>query len=294
MKRGASAPRRLRSLLRRPGAVRSLGAHDVFSAIVAQQCGFETIFLGGFGTSASLLGMPDLNLLTLDEMAGAVRRMASRLEVPLVADGDTGHGGVHNVSRTVQEFERAGAAGIILEDQVSPKRCGHFAGKEIIPAVEMVAKLRAAVASRKDGDFVIIARTDARAVSGLPEAVRRARLYRKAGADVAFIEAPHGEDELEAIPRRVGGPLLVNMLTGGKTTNVPATLLERWGYKIIVYPIESLMVAATAMRRLARSILEQGTVDAVRHDMIGFDELKALLGLDESASRRQGASHVRR
>lgn len=288
MKKTASPGRRLRSLLSRRGAIRSLGAHDVFSALVAQEAGFETIFLGGFGTSASLLGLPDLNLLTLDEMTGAVRRMASRLTVPLVADGDTGHGGVHNVRRTVQEFERAGAAGVILEDQVSPKRCGHFSGKDVIPAVDMVTKLRAALDARSDPNFVIIARTDARAVAGMAEAIRRARLYRAAGADMAFIEAPHGEDELKLIPRKVKGPLLVNMLTGGQTANPPAADLERWGYKIIVYPVESLMVTATAVRRLARAVLESGSVDNVRHEMVGFSDLKSFLGFEgeDRVSRR--------
>ncbi len=285
-------PRRLRALLKRPGALRSLGAHDVFTALIAQQAGFDAVFLGGFGASASLLGLPDLNLLTLDEMTGAVRRMASRLTIPVVADGDTGHGGVHNVARTVSEFERAGAAGVVLEDQVSPKRCGHFAGKEIIPAKEMVAKLRAAVEARANPDFVIIARTDARDVAGLGEAVNRANLYRRAGADVTFIESPHGEDELESIPRRVKGPMLVNMLTGGRTTNVPAARLDKWGYKIIVYPVESLMIAATAVRRLADAVLSGGSVDGVRHEMIDFNELKQMLGLEET--RAKGDRHVRR
>jgi len=286
-----SPARRLRSLLKGRGALRSLGAHDVFSALIAQDAGFDMIFLGGFGASASLLGLPDLNLLTLDEMAGAVRRMAGRLSVPLVADGDTGHGGVHNVARTVAEFERAGAAGVILEDQVSPKRCGHFAGKDVIAAEEMVVKLRAAVGARTDPDFVIIARTDAREGKGLAEAVRRVNLYRRAGADVAFIEAPHGADEIEKIPKQVKGPLLVNMLTGGRTQNVPARDLERWGYKIIVYPVESLMIAATAMRRLARAILDDGSVDRVRGEMIRFDELKKVLGLEEPQTKGAARGH---
>jgi methylisocitrate lyase len=277
-------PARLRRLLRSRKIIRSLGAHDVFSALIAERAGFETIFLGGFGASASLLGQPDLNLLTLDEMAGAVHRMASRLSVPVVADGDTGHGGVHNVERTVAEFERAGAAGVILEDQVSPKRCGHFAGKDVIPADEMVVKLRAAVAARQDKDFVIVARTDARDVHGLEDAIRRVNLYRQAGADVAFIESPHGEDELRQIPKRVPGPVLVNMLTGGRTANVPAERLGAWGYRIVVYPVETLMITATAIDRLARTVLDGGSVDGARHEMIGFEDLKALLGAGEKIS----------
>src|SRR5579871_1281110 len=148
---------RLRALLQKPGIIRSLGAHDVFTARLIESAGLETVFIGGFGTSASMLGLPDVGFLTLTEMTDAVRRMAQRVRIPVVADGDTGHGDLHNVARTVREFERAGAAGILLEDQVAPKRCGHFAGKQIIPAGEMVLKLRAALAAREDPDFVIVA-----------------------------------------------------------------------------------------------------------------------------------------
>src|SRR6266480_6159473 len=151
-----TATRQLRELLSRPGIIRSLGAHDVFTARLIEAAGLETVFLGGFGTSASLLGLPDVGLISLTEMADAVRRMAQRVAIPVVADGDTGHGDLHNVVRTVREFERAGAAGILLEDQVTPKRCGHFEGKQLIPADEMVLKLRAALAARRDSDFIIV------------------------------------------------------------------------------------------------------------------------------------------
>src|SRR5213593_2660946 len=178
--------RRLRQLLREPGVIRSLGAHDVFTARLVEAAGLETVFLGGFGTAASLLGVPDIGLVTLTEMADAVRRMALRVSIPVVADGDTGHGDLHNVVRTVREFERAGAAGILLEDQVTPKRCGHFQGKQVIPTPEMVLKLRAALDARLDPDFIIVARTDARAVEGLAGATDRANRYAEAGADVCF------------------------------------------------------------------------------------------------------------
>src|SRR5437868_15020752 len=151
---------RLRELLNGPAVIRSLGAHDVFTARLIEAAGLETVFLGGFGASASLLGLPDVGFITLSEMADAVRRMALRVRIPVVADGDTGHGDLHNVARTVREFERAGAAGILLEDQVAPKRCGHFEGKQVIPSAEMVLKLRAALDARRDPDFTIIARTD--------------------------------------------------------------------------------------------------------------------------------------
>jgi 2-methylisocitrate lyase-like PEP mutase family enzyme len=168
-----SGPKRLRELLKQPGIIRSLGAHDVFSAMIVEQAGFETVFIGGFGTSASMLGLPDLNFLTMSEMADAVRRMAARVCIPVIADGDTGYGDLHNVQRTVEVFEAAGASGILLEDQVMPKRCGHFANKRVIPSEEMVLKIKAAVKARSDPDFVIFARTDARQMNGLDEAIDR-------------------------------------------------------------------------------------------------------------------------
>src|SRR5438874_2241375 len=253
--------RRLRELLNKAGIIRSLGAHDVFTARLIEAAGLETVFIGGFGTSASLLGLPDVGFLTLTEMADAVRRMAQRVAIPVVADGDTGHGDLHNVVRTVREFEKAGAAGILLEDQVMPKRCGHFEGKQVIPIGEMILKLRAALAARRDPDFVIVARTDARAVEGMAAALTRANRYGEAGADVCFIEAPQSRQELEQIPREVRYPLLVNMLTGGATPILPVDELEHLGYKIIVCPIESLLVAGAAVQRLINTLLTRGRVD---------------------------------
>src|SRR5437764_2362227 len=261
---------RLRELLRASGVIRSLGAHDVFTARLIEAAGLETVFIGGFGTAASLLGLPDVGLLTLTEMADAVRRMAQRVSIPVVADGDTGHGDLHNVVRTVREFEAAGAAGILLEDQVTPKRCGHFQGKQVIPADEMVLKLRAALDARRDADFVIVARTDARAVEGLDAAIERANRYGAAGADVCFIEAPQARDELEQIPRQVRYPLLVNMLTGGVTPILTVDELGRLGYKLVVCPIESLLVTGTAIRRLIASLLHHGRADLPASEMMTF------------------------
>jgi methylisocitrate lyase len=272
---------RLRGLLAQPAIIRSLGAHDIFTARLIEAAGLETVFLGGFGTSASLLGLPDVGFLTLTEMADAVRRMAQRVSIPVVADGDTGHGDLHNVIRTVREFERAGAAGILLEDQVAPKRCGHFAGKQIIPADEMVLKLWAALDAREDPDFVIVARTDARAVEGIEGAIARANRYGAAGADVCFIEAPESREELERIPREVSHPLLVNMLTGGVTPIAPVDDLERLGYKIVVCPIESLLVAGKAIQRLITAFLSRGRADLPADDMLTFAEVKQILGLND-------------
>jgi 2,3-dimethylmalate lyase len=273
--------RRFRELLSKPGIIRSLGAHDVFTARLIEAAGLETVFLGGFGTSASLLGLPDVGLLTLSEMADAVRRMALRLNIPVVADGDTGHGDLHNVVRTVRELERAGAAGILLEDQVTPKRCGHFQGKQLIPAAEMVLKLRAALDTRCDADFVVIARTDARAVEGIEAAIERANCYAEAGADVCFIEAPETDEELERIPRAVSRPLLVNMLSGGVTPIRTVAELERLGYKIVVCPIETLLAAGKAIQRVIASLLSRGRADLPPTEMMTFAEIKQLLGLDD-------------
>jgi len=271
----------LRELLNGPGVIRSLGAHDVFTARLVEAAGLETVFLGGFGTSASLLGLPDVGFITLSEMADAVRRMALRVRIPVVADGDTGHGDLHNVVRTVREFERAGAAGILLEDQVTPKRCGHFQGKQIIPTSEMILKLRAALDARRDADFVLIARTDARAVEGIDGAIERANRYAEAGADVCFIEAPQSRQELERIPREVSRPLLVNMLTGGVTPILTVEELERLGYKIVVCPIETLLVAGKAIQRVIQSLLSRGRADLPESEMMTFAEVKQVLGLDD-------------
>ena len=276
-----TGPRRFRQLLFQPGIIRSLGAHDVFTALIVEQAGFESVFIGGFGTSASMLGLPDLNLLTMTEMAEAVRRMAARVSIPVIADGDTGHGDLHNVQRTVRMFEGAGAAGILLEDQVTPKRCGHFADKQVIPTSEMVLKIKAAVAAKSDPDFLIFARTDARQMNGLDDAIDRVNRCCAAGADIAFIEAPQSLAELEEIPKRVSYPLFVNMLSGGVTPILPVAELEQLGYKIVVCPIESLMVCARAMRDLCETWKSTGRVNHLAAQAMSFDDVKRLLGVGE-------------
>jgi 2,3-dimethylmalate lyase len=271
---------RLHDLLKRPGIIRSLGAHDVFTALIVEQAGFETVFIGGFGTSASMLGLPDLNFLTMTEMAEAVRRMAARISIPVIADGDTGHGDLHNVQRTIESFEGAGAAGILLEDQVMPKRCGHFANKQVIPTEEMVLKIKAAVRAKSDPNFVIFARTDARQMNGLEDAIDRVNRCCDAGADIAFIEAPQSIAELEEIPKRIKYPLFVNMLSGGVTPILSVTELEQLGYKIVVCPIESLLVCARAMRELCEAWKTRGRVDEIATRAMSFDEVKKLLGVE--------------
>ena len=278
-------------MLKQPGIIRSLGAHDVLTALIIEQAGFETVFLGGFGASASLLGMPDLNFLSMSEMADQVRRVCARVSVPVIADGDTGYGDLPQVQRTVREFEAAGAAGMILEDQRAPKRCGHFEGKQVIPAEEMILKVRAAKAAQCDPAFVLIARTDARDTDGADEAIRRANLFGEAGADMVFIESPHSEDELQRIAGEVRYPLLVNMLYGGKTPILPIQHLGQMGFKIAVAPIESLLVTVKAVRTLVEAFKVDGTVLSQQDAMVSFSEIKQLLGLESYLSLRESLAH---
>ena len=273
--------RRLRELLARPGIIKTLAPHDVFTARLLEQAGFEMLFLGGFGVSASVFGWPDVGLVTLSEMTEAVRRMSSRINIPLVADGDTGHGSLLNVAQTVRELERAGAAGILLEDQVSPKRCGHFAGKQVIPVDEMLSKLRVALDARRDPDFVIFARTDARAVEGLDAAIERGCRYGELGADVCFVEAPRSREELARIAREVPYPQLANMLLGGTTPILGADELQQLGFKIMVDPVATLLATGAAVRKLASTLLDQGRVDSLAGELLSFDDVKQTLGLSE-------------
>ena len=272
---------RLRELFARPGIVASLAVHDVFTGLIAERAGLELLFLGGFGVSASMLGLPDLNFLTATEMAEAIRRLTARVTVPVVADGDTGHGEAHNVRRTVELFEAAGAAGILLEDQVTPKRCGHFANKQVVPTDEFVRRIEAAVSARRNPDFVIFARSDARQMNGLGDAIARVNAGLAAGAEAAFVEAPQTLEELAEVPRRVPAPLLANMLTGGATPIVPVPELGRMGYKVAVAPVETLMVTARAVRGLCEQWLREGRVDQLAATAMNFAELKDLLGVED-------------
>lgn len=276
-----SSAAQLRELMAKPGIIKTLGAHDVLTAVMVEQCGFDSVFIGGFGTSASLYGLPDLNFLGMTEMVDATRRMAHRLSVPLVADADTGHGDLHNVMRCVEEFEGAGAAGIILEDQVFPKRCGHFGNKQVIPATDMIAKFKAAVAARQDDNFLFIARTDSRETDGLDEAIDRINRYCDAGADVAFIEAPLSVSELEEICKRVEYPKFVNMLAFGKTPILSAAELEDMGFKMMVAPIDSVLLTAKIMHEMAEVFKRDGHTLALEDKMVNFDEIKDILGLQD-------------
>lgn len=286
MNQQATPGKKLRDRMEQPGIIRTLGAHDVLSAVLVEQAGFDSVFIGGFGTSASLYGLPDLNFLGMSEMVDAARRMAHRVTIPVVADADTGHGDLHNVMRSVQEFEGAGTAGIILEDQVFPKRCGHFGDKQVIPAEDMVLKFKAAVKERNDPDFLFIARTDARETDGLDTAIDRINRYCDAGADVAFIEAPLSVDELETICKRVEYPKFVNMLAFGKTPILSAAELEEMGFKMMVAPIDSVLLMAKVMREMAEVFKRDGHTKALYDQMVDFDEIKSILGLGDYLALR--------
>ena len=270
----------LRRMIDEPGILVLPGAYDALSARLVEQAGSRGIMVGGFGLSASALGMPDLGLLTMTEALDRVRHIVNAVSIPVLADMDTGYGNPVNVVRTVRECVRMGVAAIILEDQTWPKRCGHLEGKSVIPMDEHAAKLRAAVHARGDSGLVIIGRTDARGPLGLEEAIARGRAYADAGADVIFIEAPESIDEMESICREIDRPLLANMIEGGKTPFIPAAKLEEMGFSIAIYALSGLFAAVSAVREVTRQINDAGT-SAGHEDMVSFREFEEVIGLDD-------------
>lgn len=274
-------PRQLRDLLARPAMVVIPGATDALTARLAQEVGFPAVYATGAGIANSLLGLPDVGLTTMTEIVDQVRRMVDAVTLPIIADADTGWGNPLNVIRTVGEFERAGVAGLQLEDQVSPKRCGHFAGKEVIPAGEMVQKLRAAATARDNPDLVLIARTDSLATHGIEEAIARGRAYAAAGADLIFVEAPTTREQLALLPRAVPAPLVVNMTEGGVTPLLDAGELAALGYKVVLYPNTALRVAMQAVREALARLREDGSSRALLERLVGWQERQRIVRLPE-------------
>jgi len=272
---------RLRDLLARPGAVMAPGVADALNARLVKRHGFEAVYMTGAGTTAVRLGMPDVGLLTATEMIDNAGRIAEASGLPLIADADNGYGGVLNVRRTIQGFERAGVAGVHLEDQVIPKRCGHLAGKQVVPVEEAIAKIRAAADARTDPDFVIIARTDAVAVEGFDAALERAAKYREAGADVLFIEAPNAEQLPKIAPRFKGVPLLYNMATSGKTPFLSKAEIERLGFKLIIYPNWMMLAAIKAASEVLETLKKEGSIASLAPQVPSFKEFFDLVGMDE-------------
>jgi 2,3-dimethylmalate lyase len=273
----------LRRILRQDGAVTAPGATDCFVAKLIERAGFPALYVTGAGVTNTLLGEPDIGLITLPELADRAGAIARSVSIPVIADCDTGFGGVHNVRRTVRMYERAGIAGLHIEDQVMPKRCGHFEGKAVVPIDDMLYRLQAALDARTDPDFLIIARTDARAVEGLDAAIRRARAYRSLGADALFIEAPQSVEEMERICSEFRGEiLLANMVERGKTPLLPSAQLAKMGYKIVIYPSTAMCLGAHAVQEGLRVLREQGTTASLLDQIMPFAERQDLVGLDEA------------
>ncbi len=292
--RSGPAPRaRLRELLAGSDPVVAPGAYDALSARLVEQAGFGVVYMTGFGTTASLIGRPDVGLLGGAEMVDNARRIVAAVDVPVIADADTGYGNAINVVRTVQSYEQAGVAGVHLEDQVMPKKCGHMSGKAVIGADEMAGKIRAAVAARHDPDFLVIARTDAAAVEGLDAALDRARAYADAGADLLFVEAPTSEDDIARVARELAGvaPLVFNWAEGGRTPPLPLDRIAELGYSLVLFPIGTLLAATAGIRSLLAALKADGTPAAALPDVPSFDEFTDLIGLPEirSLEERFGA-----
>lgn len=278
------APRaRLRELLAGPGPLVAPGAYDALSARLVEQAGFDVVYMTGFGTTASLLGRPDVGLLGGSEMVDNARRIAAAVDVPVIADADTGYGNAINVVRTVALYEQAGVAGLHLEDQVAPKKCGHMSGKAVIGTDEMVGKIRAAVAARRDPDLVLIARTDAAAVEGLDAAIARARAYAAAGADVLFVEAPTSEDDIARVADELRGlaPLVFNWAEGGRTPPISLERIAELGFSLVLYPIGTLLAATAGIRAFLETLRSDGTPTAALPDLPTFDGFTDLIGLSE-------------
>ncbi len=279
--------RRLRELVGQKAGLVVPGAYDCVSARLVERAGFAAVYMTGYGTSASRLGLPDLGFAGLAEMVENARQMAASVGIPLIADADTGYGNPLQVRRTVRAYEAAGVAALHLEDQVAPKRCGHLAGKEVIPVEEMVQKLRAAVEARQDPDLLLIARTDAIAAIGFDEALRRGERYAEAGADVLFIEAPVSVAEIETIAKSFEVPLLFNYAAGGRSPLLPFSRLRELGYAIILLPVDTLFVAARAMADYLTGLAsgDQGSAD--RERLMAFAEFNALIGVPEMTALEQ-------
>lgn len=276
-----SSASRLRQRLAAGPVLVAPGAHDALTARLVERAGFEAVYFTGAGFSYTHLGAPDLGLVTLTETAWRVGTVAEATRLPVIVDADDGYGGPFNVARTVRMLEAAGAAAIQLEDQVAPKRCGHLAGKQVVPADVMVGKIRAATDARRDPALVIVARTDARAVEGLDAALERAHCYREAGADVLFVEGPESREELVRVARELPPPVMVNMVEGGVSPLLPAHELESMGYRLVIFPGTAVRAAAAAILRALEVLRRDGSTDGLRDQMLSFRELNELLGLED-------------
>jgi 2-methylisocitrate lyase-like PEP mutase family enzyme len=275
-----NARQALRKLIEGAGYTMVPGAYDTLTARLVEQAGFAAVYLTGGGYSRAN-GYPDLGLLTLNENARFIGLTVEAVGIPVIADADTGYGNAINVVRTVREYEKTGVAGFHIEDQVSPKKCGHYEGKEVVPVAEMIGKIKAAVDTRRDPDMVIIARSDARAVEGLTAAIDRVNAYLEAGADVGFVEAPQTVDELRIVGRSVKGPALVNVFEGGKTPMLHSSELAAMGFRLGIYPSQTHRAAIRAAQRVLRAMKEDGDTRRVEAELATFQEREVAVGTAE-------------
>ncbi len=274
-----------RDLVEAPEILMMPVVHDALCARIAEQAGFKVICTAGYANSASLLGSPDIGLLTMTEMVDCADRIVNAVDIPVFSDADTGYGGVANVKRTVMQFEKAGVVGIVLEDQSFPKKCGHMSDKSLISPQEMVNKISAAVGSRDNYDFVIMARTDAVSVNGIDNAIQRANMYKEAGADMIFVEALRSVSHIKKVIDEVPGPHMANIIPGGKTPMLSAEYLEEIGYSIVAFPTANTYMVARASIRLFEHLKDYGELDGLEDEMMGFDRFNELVGLPEIRSR---------
>jgi 2-methylisocitrate lyase-like PEP mutase family enzyme len=271
----------LRARLTQPGLISAPGIYDMISARIADRMGFSALYMTGFGVVASYLGLPDAGLATYSEMVGRVTQICTVAQTPLIADADTGYGGLLNVAHTVRGYIKAGAAALQLEDQEFPKKCGHTPGRRVIPLEDMVKKVRVAVEARGDDDILIIARTDARTAHGLDEALRRAEAYAKAGADILFVESPESEQEMEKICASFDLPLIANMVEGGRTPVLSAPRLAALGYKIAIFPAAGFLAAGAALEAVYGTLAREGSSVNATTPLYPFSEFAKLMGFEQ-------------
>jgi 2,3-dimethylmalate lyase len=270
----------LSARIKQPGLISAPGVFDMISARIADAMGFDALYMTGFGVVASHLGLPDAGLASYTEMVGRVHQIATGTKTALIADGDTGYGGLLNVDFTVRGYEAAGAQAIQIEDQEFPKKCGHTPGRRVIPLADAVNRIKVATEARSSKDFLVIARTDARTSLGLDEALRRGEAFLKAGADILFIESPESEEEMARIGRTFDVPLLANMVEGGRTPVLDKNELERLGFKIAIFPTSGLLAAGAAMRSVYQEIRSAGSSKSWTGNMYAFNEFCRLMGFE--------------
>ena len=271
----------IRRSLKEKGQLIMPGVYDALSAQIATKTGFEVIFISGYSLAATMLGEPDFGILTQTEMLSAAQRICSVTDLPVIVDADTGYGNAINVIRTVDELIRIGAGGMFLEDQVWPKRCGHMKGKQVISLEEQVKKLQAAIDAKKNRDFFVVARTDARQALGLDEAIMRGIAFKQTGADAVFIEAPETKEEMLEIARCVPGPLVANMLERGVTPLMEPKELHDLGFDLVVWPLAALYSVAKSLNEVYRTLRREGTTMQVLDRLMPFDEFNGIVGLEE-------------